>query len=60
MLKTKISKGKLKREKSENEVKELTDEMLGLKLKATRNSVVKKFVLFFILVLVVCFVTRVI
>jgi len=36
------------------------DEVLGLKLKATRNSVVEKFVFSFVLVLVVAFVTRII
>jgi len=41
-------------------VKELRDEAFGLKLKATRNSVVEKIVFSFVLVLVIVFVTRVI
>ena len=52
-MKTKISKEKLKRAKVEKEVKELRDEVLGLKLKAARNSIVEKFVFSFILVLLV-------
>ena len=53
-LKAKLSKEKIKIEKGEDEVKVLKDEVLAMKLKDTKNSVVKKFLL------LVALVTRVV
>ena len=60
MFKVKLANEKMKGAKAVDDMKKLKDEVLAMKLKAARNSVVKKFVFSFVVVLVVVLVNRVV
>ena len=58
VLKANIYKKKPKREKAKDEVKELKNEVHAIKLEVIRNLIVEKFVLSFVVVLIVVHLTK--